>query len=124
MPTTVFVCTTCRQPHLREAAEGDPCGETLAAHLTDGVHGRADVTVEGVACLMGCSEGCNVAISDESKMTYVLGRFEPEAEAAEAILDYAALHAESETGVVPFRSWPQGVKGHFRARVPALSRDG
>ncbi|MEO1550933.1 MAG: DUF1636 domain-containing protein [Pseudomonadota bacterium] len=120
-PTTVFVCTTCRQPHLKEAAEGAPCGEALSAHLKTAAQGSDGVVVEEVACLMGCTEGCNVAVTAGGKMTYVLGRFTPDDAAAQAIVDYASAHASSETGVVPFRTWPQGVKGHFRARVPALS---
>ena len=33
---------------------------------------------------------------------------------------YAEMHAESETGRVPFREWPQEVKGHFITRHPPL----
>jgi predicted metal-binding protein len=36
------------------------------------------------------------------------------------VVDYARLHAESPTGQVPFKQWPQGVKGHFVARIPAI----
>ncbi|MEM8787268.1 MAG: DUF1636 domain-containing protein [Pseudomonadota bacterium] len=118
MPTTITVCTTCRQPALREAKAGDPCGETLLQALIEAAQAHADLRVRGAACLMGCEHGCNLALSAPSKMTYVLGRFEPTAEAAAAVVDYAALHAGSAAGVVPYRSWPQGVKGHFIARVP------
>ena len=90
----------------------------LVARAARGVPG---VDVRGTACLMGCEHGCNVAISAEGKMTYVLGRFAPGPEAAEALVGYAALHAGSPTGAVPYRQWPQGVKGHFTARVPPLA---
>ena len=33
---------------------------------------------------------------------------------------YAEKHAESETGQVPFREWPQAIKGHFVTRHPPL----
>lgn len=66
---------------------------------------------------MGCDYGCNVTIQDSTKLSYVLGMFEPDSDAARAILEYAALHAKSDTGQVPYRTWPQGVKGHFRARI-------
>jgi len=121
MPTTVTVCTTCRQPHLREAKEGDPCGEAMLSAVARAAEGVPGVAVRGAACLMGCEHGCNLAISDgEGRMAYVLGRFEPTEEAAAAIVDYAAKHADSEAGVVPYREWPQGVKGHFVARIPPL----
>jgi len=48
----------------------------------------------------------------------VLGDFTPDEDAARAILEYAARHAESEHGRVPFKEWPQGVKGHFITRTP------
>ncbi|MEO0914605.1 MAG: DUF1636 domain-containing protein, partial [Pseudomonadota bacterium] len=70
--------------------------------------------------LMGCEHGCNIAISADGKLTYVLGSFAPDAEAAEGIVAYARGHAESESGAVPFKQWPQAVKGHFVARVPPL----
>ena len=40
------------------------------------------------------------------------------AEQAEAILDWVALHEQSETGEVPFRQWPDRMRGHFIARIP------
>ena len=42
----------------------------------------------------------------------------PEADAARAILDYAAHYAASDTGQVAYRDWPAGVKGHFLTRTP------
>jgi predicted metal-binding protein len=70
---------------------------------------------------MGCSHGCNVAIQSDGKLTYVMGNFEPSSDAAEGIVKYASKHAESEIGQVPFREWPQAIKGHFVSRIPTLS---
>ncbi|MEM8741796.1 MAG: DUF1636 domain-containing protein [Pseudomonadota bacterium] len=120
--TTITVCTTCRRPALREAAEGPPCGEAFLGHVADAA--PPGISVRGVACLMGCSHGCNVAISAHGKLAYVLGRFEGDAEDAAALVGYAALHAESASGQVPFRTWPSGVKGHFVARIPPLADEG
>ncbi len=39
---------------------------------------------------------------------------------AQAIVDYARLHAASDSGQVPYRQWPEGVKGHFVTRHPPL----
>ena len=120
MNSTITVCETCRQPSLREAKEGAPCGEALLAEMLTAAESAPDVTVRSVACLMGCEHGCNIAISANGKLTYVLGGFEPTADAAAAIVEYAGGHAASDTGAVPFRQWPKGVKGHFKARVPPL----
>lgn len=127
--TTITVCTTCKRedasaaPPLSDAPAQPVPGETLLAHVQRAAEGREDVAVRGVACLMGCARGCNAAISADGKMTYVLGQFEPDAEAAAALVEYAGKHAFSETGAVPYREWPQGVKGHFQARIPPLDRD-
>ncbi len=118
--TTITVCTTCRQPTLRDDKERVPCGEAMLAVVEAAASGNSDVTVRPVACLMGCEHGCNIAISADRKLSYVLGGFGPEAQDADAIVEYAAKHAQSPSGVVPFREWPQGVKGHFIARIPPL----
>ena len=118
--TTITVCTTCRQPALREDRARTPCGEEMLRQVEAAAAGVDAVKVRPVACLMGCEHGCNIAISDDNKLTYVLGSFTPDTDAAEALVEYAAKHADSPSGVVPFREWPQGVKGHFVARVPPL----
>lgn len=119
--TTITVCTTCRRPELREDKSADPCGEAFLSRVRAAASEQAGISVRGVACLMGCAHGCNVAISDHEKMTYVLGRFDGEDSDAAALVDYARRHNASDTGQVPFREWPQGVKGHFVARVPPTS---
>ena len=115
--TTITVCTTCRQPALRDDKARTPCGEALLVAVAAAAE-RTDIAVRGTACLMGCEHGCNAAISAPGKMTYVLGRFAPDAGAAEGLVAYARGHADSLTGTVPFRQWPTAVKGHFIARVP------
>lgn len=117
--TTITVCTTCRNETARANKETPPTGEAFAKTVTATASGTP-VKVREIACLMGCNHGCNAALSAPGKMTYVLGRFEGTAEDAQALVSYAMLHAESDAGIVPFRQWPQGVKGHFIARVPPL----
>lgn len=118
--TTITVCTTCRQPALRDDRSIAPCGEALLAAVEAAALDAPGVKVRGTACLMGCEHGCNVAISAPGKLTYVLGSFVPGTDSAAALVDYAARHATSETGAVPYRQWPQGVKGHFTARIPPI----
>jgi predicted metal-binding protein len=52
-----------------------------------------------------------------------MGEFEVSEEAAQAVVDYAALHSQSETGAVPYRQWPIPIKGHFVTRHPPLPSD-
>ncbi|SFC70589.1 DUF1636 family protein [Tropicimonas isoalkanivorans] len=118
--TTITICTTCRNAETRESKAGDPTGEAFLDHTRAAVASHDGLTVRGTACLMGCDHGCNAAISAHGKMTYVLGRFDGTPEDAAALADYAGKHAASATGAVPYRTWPQGVKGHFISRVPPL----
>ncbi|MET0365698.1 MAG: DUF1636 domain-containing protein [Sphingobium sp.] len=118
----VVACNTCRlSTDAREDADGARGGARLVAALqaVKASDPRYDaVAVQQMPCLFACSEHCTIHIRAPGKVSYVLGRFTPDEEAARAILDYAAHYAESEHGRVPFKQWPQGVKGHFITRSP------
>ena len=118
MATWITVCDTCKRPDFEERNPDRADGEALA-ELIEVVSGSA-IRTRRHACLMGCGKGCNVTIQSTGKIGYTLGDFEPTRESAEAIRDYALLHEESETGQVPYRQWPRGVKGHFVTRHPPL----
>jgi predicted metal-binding protein len=119
MTATILVCDTCGFSDEEKIRNGRTAGEIFAGHVERAANGGG-VRVRRHSCLMGCGHGCNAAIAEPGKITYVLGRFDPEPEAAEALVEYATKYAGSETGVVPYREWPQGVKGHFVSRVPPL----
>lgn len=125
MTTWITVCDTCK----REGWETGDMRFTDGEKLADMVERAAEsheVQVRRVSCLMGCSHGCNVAIQATGKLSYTLGKFTAEEEAAEGIVSYAALHAESDSGQVPYRQWPKAIKGHFITRhppVPVASSD-
>ena len=120
MATWITVCETCRGPGW---AEGEPRqGERMAALVEAAAEG-GPVRTRRTSCLMGCDHGCNVAVQARGKLNYTLGRFDPTPEAAEAIVAWAALHAESTTGQVPYKLWPQPVKGHFVTRHPPLPEE-
>lgn len=71
-------------------------------------------------CLMSCQRSCSAALHEEGKYSYVFGEFSPDSDSAEALLDFAAGYHVSDTGQVPFKQWPQGIKGHFVARIPPI----
>ena len=125
MTTTIFVCDTCRysvEDKTTKTSNGDEKtgGEILAEKIEQLAQGVEGVEVQRQSCLMGCERHCNTAVTAPDKLTYVIGKFEPTADSAEAVVEYAKLHAASEKGQVPFKTWPQGVKGHFAARIPPL----
>ena len=119
MNARLIVCDTCRYSAAEKTRGGRTGGAMLAALARQAATGRG-VEVVTRSCLMGCDRHCNVAIQAPGKLTYVLGRFAPVEESAAAILDWVEKYAASETGQVPYREWPQGVKGHFVARIPPL----
>jgi len=72
------------------------------------------------ACLMGCERACTVALQASGKMGYGLAGFPPEPEMAQAVVTYAAHHAQSRSGIVNWADWPEAVKPRFVARHPPL----
>lgn len=119
MTTWITVCDTCKTDAWQEG-DSHTDGERLAGMIEVATDGLEQVSVRRHSCLMGCARACNVAIQANGKLCYTLSGFAAETDAAEAVADYAALHAESPTGQVPYRQWPQGVKGHFATRHPPL----
>ena len=118
----VVACNTCR--HSADARD-DENGLRGGARLVEALRAvqagddrYAGIAVQQMPCLFACTDFCTVHLRAPGKVGYVLGRFVPDADAAQAILDYAVEYAASEHGRVPFKQWPQGVKGHFITRTP------
>lgn len=120
MATWITICDTCKREDWDAETAGQTDGEKLAQAVEAAASGRTDIQTRRVSCLMGCDHSCNIAVQASGKLAYTLGRFEGSVEDAEAIVEYAAKHAASESGQVPYREWPQGVKGHFVTRHPPL----
>jgi predicted metal-binding protein len=118
----VVVCTAGRAAAAaHETPEGVRGGALLAAALREAAAGSG-VAIQEMPCLFNCNQHCSIHLRAPGKIGYVLGRFEPTMEAARAIMDYAIAYAASEEGVVPYRQWPEGVKGHFIVRVPPAGK--
>ncbi|WP_368184782.1 DUF1636 family protein [Aestuariibius sp. HNIBRBA575] len=120
MSTWITICDTCKREDWDADTASQTDGETLADLIEAAAAQKTDVKTRRVSCLMGCGHGCNIAIQADAKLAYTLGKFEPDTDSAQAIVDYAEKHAQSTSGQVPYREWPQGVKGHFITRHPPL----
>lgn len=119
--TSIVVCSTCKY----KADEPlTPAGERGGAALFQHVKQAAEdlqtssISVEPMACLFACSQHCTVHLRAAGKVGYVLSNFEPTPEAATALVEFAQYYDQSPEGVVPYKLWPEGVKGHFLVRVP------
>ena len=123
MTSTITICDTCKREGWSTETHNQTDGESLATLVEAVAAANPNVRTRRHSCLMGCAHGCNIAIQAPGKLTYVLGRFEADTDSAEGLVAYADLHAQSDNGRVPFRSWPQAVKGHFVSRIPLLSSE-
>ena len=123
MGATLIACETCR-PADRDA-QGRAAGERLIGELRaarDAGIGT-EVTLSTVRCLWACQRSCAVHLCAPGRPGYVLVGFDPTREAAQALLEYAALYAQSDAGAVPYKSWPAGVRGHFLCRLPPVTAE-
>lgn len=119
---SLVVCSTCRFSQDAYAdSDGRSAGSLFANALQVALaqHACRDrIEIQAVPCLFACSSYCTVFLRSSRRLGYLLGRFAPSAQHALALLDYVAHYLDSENGVVAYENWPDGVKGHFLARVP------
>ena len=120
MTTWITICDTCKRTGWEETGMQKTDGEALAEMVEVAAAGTDDVKTRRVSCTMGCDRACNITVQASGKINYSLGKFEATTDDAVAIVEYAAKHAASENGQVPYREWPQGVKGHFVSRHQPL----
>ena len=118
----VIACNSCR---FNATELEDAAGRRGGALLVEALRamqasdpGYAQIAIDEMPCLFACTEFCTVHLRAGGKVGYVLGRFVPGADAARSILNYAVQYANSEAGQVPYKAWPEGVKGHFIVRTP------
>ena len=122
----IYVCETCRYSEAEATDESGHSGgkilhDKLAALAKQGgLSEHYDILT--TRCLMGCDHHCNVHLRAPGKICYVIGRFEPNDDSAEAIIDYFEKYLQSDTGQVPYKSWPAGIKGHFISRIPPFDQ--
>jgi len=116
----VLACETCGSAE--KATHGSTRGERLLQHLRT-AHAQSSqgcVSVSSVRCLWACKRSCAVHLRAPGKPGYVLVELEANETAARAVLDYAAMYGESVDGAVPFRRWPDPLRGHFLCRTPPV----
>lgn len=123
MTTWITICDTCKREGWESGDMRQTDGERLAALIEAAAKGHDSLQTRRTSCLMGCKGACNVAIQGAGKLSYTLGQFAPDPEAAAGVVAYAAAHAQSDSGQVPYRDWPQAIKGHFVTRHPPLPTD-
>ena len=121
---SIVMCTTCRfSAEEKSGPDGRSGGETLIAHVREAILDRgSDLPIETQACLWNCKRHCSVFLRDDERFSYFTGDHVPTRVQAEAILDWFELHDKTETGEVPFRAWPDAMRGHFITRIQPFRR--
>lgn len=116
----LFVCDTCRFERDTREHQGRTGGSIFAEHVERAIEERPipGVTVRRISCLMACTRHCTAHLRAPGKFGYLVGDFPPSSASAQVLLDYAARYQLSTTGQVPYKTWPEGIKGHFIARTP------
>lgn len=119
---TLYICETCRFAPDQREHEGRAGGELFFSAVQEQLRiaPLPGLRLEGTRCLMACSRHCTAHLRAPGKIGYVIGDFEPDAHAAATLLDYVSKYQQSASGQVPYNTWPEGIKGHFVARVPAF----
>ncbi len=118
---SIILCSTCRySADSKTGPDGRTGGETLIGHVQDALAtgARTDISVQTQACLWNCKRHCSVVLRDDQRFTYFTGKHLPTRAQAESIIAWFDMHGLSETGEVPFRDWPDAMRGHFIARIP------
>ncbi|MBP2231483.1 putative metal-binding protein [Azospirillum agricola] len=123
MPVELVVCETCRHPE--DPPEATPrAGAQLAGLMERALAADPDlagrVRLRPLRCLMSCRRPCAVAVRAAGRMSYVLGDLPADEASVETLTAYLRAYADTPDGIVPFKQWPQGVKGRFVARMPPL----
>jgi predicted metal-binding protein len=120
--TAAVACNPCLfSTEAREDGTGHSGGAGLVAaqravKASDARY--ASVAVQEMPCFFACTQFCTGHLRAPGKISYVLGRFTPDMEAAQAILDYKFHYATSGPGRIAYRDWSEGLKGHFITRSP------
>lgn len=117
VPTTMFICTTCRGKDDDIQRPGRVLFEAVAA----GLGGRAgsDITVLPVECLSVCKRPCTIALAAAGKWTYVIGDLDQQNH-VDDVIEMAVRYAATVDGIVPWRERPQSFRKGVVSRIPPL----
>ena len=97
----LVVCTTCRVSADQPGA-GGRAGQAMLQALAEALPGHAaerlGLSLQPMPCLFACASACTVHLRAPGRIAYLLGRMEPDARAAQALLDYAAAYLRAPEG--------------------------
>jgi predicted metal-binding protein len=116
----VLVCTRCN----RADSEVERNGVRSGVLLLEAVRAspiEPNIRIQPIACMSGCKRACATGLMAGNKVGYVFGDLPPDAAAADAIIQVAALYAASKDGFLPRAARPPLLQAGILARLPPLS---
>jgi predicted metal-binding protein len=121
MPKHVlFVCQSCRHSSEKrpedQPADGTRLLEQLNTLGTEHIQSN-EFEIQPVGCLWTCDRPCTVAFSALNKPTYLLTALST-AESAPALLKFGQLYADSPTGDIPWKQFPEALQSVSIAKIP------
>ena len=117
-PTTIFVCTVCRQGDDADSRPGQRFFEALRERLAS--ERDCSIRVESVECLAVCKRPCTVDFAAAGKWCYVIGDLDV-ADHLDEILAAAKGYAATPNGIVPWKERPASFRKGVVSRIPPLS---
>jgi predicted metal-binding protein len=115
----LLVCTRCNRTGTDEERDGVRSGVLLL----DAVRASPPdplVKIQPIACMSGCKRACAIGLMAPGKVGYVFGDLPPDAPAAGAIAEIAALYMASRDGFLPRAVRPRLLQAGILARLPPL----
>ena len=116
-PTTIHVCTVCRQGDDVDSRPGQRFFEALRERLA--VETPTTISVEPVECLAVCKRPCTVAFMSAGKWTYVIGDLNVD-DHLEDIVASAKGYATTANGIVAWKERPACFRKGVVSRAPPL----
>lgn len=115
MTGRVFVCLTCNRYAPPSAGEDSP-GQRLARALKSAsARSVSPVTVRTVVCLNGCPRPCTAALRGPGK--WVIRFAELTIDDAPALIEAAAIYAQSADGDLPVDALPATLRAKVSDRI-------
>ena len=112
MNSWITICDTCKREGWvpESATDGDRLADLIEPLASGNVRTRRH------SCLMGCTHGCNITVQARGKSATRSAGSSRRPRPPTPSSPGPGSTPTAPTGQVPYRTWPEPVKGHFVTR--------
>ena len=118
----IYICGACRNkgaPPEDPARPGADLAKTLKQKLIEQELDQR-FHLQMMQCMSVCSRPATISIVSPGKFTFTIGDLDPET-AADDIITFARLHADSEDGIPAWSERPEQIRKGVISRTPSFS---